>query len=157
MSTRTHTPVGTCSRCERPIYARNRTGMCRVHSTAVWKKANRERVNAHNRSYAARHPEAVAAMRQRWEAKNPASRADRRAVRRARKAGQFVEKVYRTKVLRLGGGLCGLCGEPVDPARFDVDHIVPLAHGGEHSYANTQPAHPLCNQRKGGATRAMAA
>jgi 5-methylcytosine-specific restriction endonuclease McrA len=26
---------------------------------------------------------------------------------------------------------------------------VPLALGGEHSYANTQVAHPLCNLRKG--------
>jgi 5-methylcytosine-specific restriction endonuclease McrA len=30
-----------------------------------------------------------------------------------------------------------------------LDHIVPLARGGEHSYANTQPAHPTCNRRKG--------
>lgn len=46
-------------------------------------------------------------------------------------------------------GLCGLCGGTVDPMNFHVDHIVPIAHGGEHSYENTQIAHPDCNCRKG--------
>lgn len=30
------------------------------------------------------------------------------------------------------------------------DHIVPLAEGGEHSYANVQVAHVFCNRSKGG-------
>jgi 5-methylcytosine-specific restriction endonuclease McrA len=32
---------------------------------------------------------------------------------------------------------------------FHVDHKVPLARGGEHSYENVQPAHPFCNGSKG--------
>lgn len=52
-------------------------------------------------------------------------------------------------VLERGRGLCGICGEPVDPARFHVDHKVPLARGGAHTYANVQPAHPACNLTKG--------
>lgn len=156
---RVHVPVGSCVHegCEVPVYARSRTRLCRRHQTQAWKKANPDRVNAHNRRYREAHPEQARA----WEHQSIENRgdahrqgvADRAAVRRARKAGQFVEKVYRAKVLRLGDGLCGLCGEPVDPARFDVDHIVPLAHGGLHSYTNTQPAHPLCNQRKGSGRR----
>lgn len=153
---RVHVPVGTCARCDRPIYSRNRTGLCRTHSTAEWKRANAARTNEHNRRYNAKKPQVMRTSRQRWAVANPDKIADAQAVRRARKQGQFVEKVYRSKVLRDACGLCGICGDLVDPARFDVDHIVPLAHGGEHSYANTQPAHPLCNQRKGGATRARA-
>jgi 5-methylcytosine-specific restriction endonuclease McrA len=68
---------------------------------------------------------------------------------RASHAGVLLEKVEPLVVLERHEGLCGICGEPVNPARFDVDHIVPLARGGEHSYANTQPAHPACNARKG--------
>ncbi len=44
--------------------------------------------------------------------------------------------------------MCGICGEDVDPFDFQVDHIVPLVHGGLHNYENSQVAHPLCNQRK---------
>jgi 5-methylcytosine-specific restriction endonuclease McrA len=45
----------------------------------------------------------------------------------------------------------------VDPANFQLDHIVPFVLGGEHSYANCQPAHGqncrnsmgvACNQAK---------
>lgn len=108
-------------------------------------------MNAHNRRYNARKPEVMAGSRGRWEAKNPHSRAERQMTRRTRMAGQFVEKVYKSKLLRLHEGRCGICGEPVDPAHFDVDHVHPLCLGGEHSYANTQPAHPICNQRKGAA------
>lgn len=32
---------------------------------------------------------------------------------------------------------------------FTLDHVVPLARGGEHSYRNVKLAHPLCNSRKG--------
>jgi 5-methylcytosine-specific restriction endonuclease McrA len=71
-----------------------------------------------------------------------------KATRRARKRGQFVEKVYRSKVFRRDAGICGICHEAVDPLNWHLDHIQPLARGGEHSYANTQVAHPACNQRK---------
>jgi 5-methylcytosine-specific restriction endonuclease McrA len=67
--------------------------------------------------------------------------AEARQVRRARKQGQFVEKVYKSKLLKLRGAVCGICGEPVDPVNFQLDHIVPFMLGGVHSYANCQPAH----------------
>ena len=60
----------------------------------------------------------------------------------------FVEEVYPLVVLERDDGICGICGEDVDPFDFHVDHIIPLSRGGEHSYANTQPAHPFCNLSK---------
>ena len=56
---------------------------------------------------------------------------------------------------------CALCGKPIDyslPARhpmsFEVDHIVPVSKGGDpFSFENTQPAHRICNQRKGDGSR----
>ena len=42
-----------------------------------------------------------------------------------------------------------ICGESVDPDDFHVDHVIPLALGGWHCYANVQPAHPFCNVSKG--------
>ena len=73
---------------------------------------------------------------------------DRAKNRRALLRGAFVEYVEATAVLRRGNGLCGICGDPVNPYDFEVDHIVPLSRGGPHSYANTQPSHPTCNARK---------
>ena len=45
-------------------------------------------------------------------------------------------------------GMCALCQLPVRLDRMTVDHIVPLSKGGRHEYANTQPAHGLCNYVK---------
>lgn len=76
--------------------------------------------------------------------------------RRAQKLGVEAEDIDLACLHEEHGGLCGLCGEPIDPAlkypnqrSNSVDHIVPLALGGGHTYANTQPAHWLCNVRKG--------
>jgi 5-methylcytosine-specific restriction endonuclease McrA len=67
---------------------------------------------------------------------------------KARKQGQFVERVYRRVVWRRDGGICGICSDPCDPDNWHLDHIIPISRGGKHSYANVQPAHPTCNLRK---------
>lgn len=56
---------------------------------------------------------------------------------------------------RRNDGLCGICGEPVDPhlsrgkRRPCIDHIVPLSKGGMDCRANIQIAHVACNSWKG--------
>ena len=52
---------------------------------------------------------------------------------------------------------CAICGMPIDydlpagdPMSFEVDEIVPVSLGGsELDWRNLQPAHRICNQRKG--------
>lgn len=62
---------------------------------------------------------------------------------------------------------CALCGQPIDytlttwvdpkdgktkrhPMSFEVDEIVPVSLGGDPlDRGNVQPAHRICNQRKG--------
>ena len=53
------------------------------------------------------------------------------------------------------GWVCGICQEPIDrtlrypePMCATIDHIVPLAKGGEHVWKNCQPAHLKCNEDK---------
>ena len=70
------------------------------------------------------------------------------SARRARKRNQFVEHVDPQTVLTTHESMCGICGLEIT-GEFHVDHIVPLAQGGPHSYDNVQPAHPLCNWKKG--------
>ncbi|WP_460916970.1 HNH endonuclease [Plantactinospora veratri] len=74
------------------------------------------------------------------------------ARRRARAAGApVVELVKREVVFARDGWICQLCGEPTlretghDPRSASVDHTVPLAEGGSHTYDNTVTAHLACN------------
>lgn len=55
------------------------------------------------------------------------------------------------------GAPCALCGLEIDyslpagdPMSFEVDEIVPVSRGGDPlDFDNTQPAHRICNQKKG--------
>lgn len=71
------------------------------------------------------------------------------AKRKARMALAFKESVNPDVVFDRSGGVCGICGEAVTRDKMTMDHIVPLALGGEHSYANVQAAHKKCNSGKG--------
>lgn len=71
-----------------------------------------------------------------------------------------VEKVDRREVFERDGWVCGICSEPIDstlkfPARMSpsIDHIVPVSHGGEHSYGNVRASHLTCNIKRGNRTR----
>ena len=88
----------------------------------------------------------------------------------ARKANGYRYRQLQKRV-RSWGNPCALCGQPIDyslttyidpkdgrrkphPRRFEVDHIVPIAQGGDpFDPANVQAAHRICNQRKGDGTR----
>lgn len=84
-----------------------------------------------------------------------------RAVRRAskqrrRRALRGSGLIHPRKVFERDGWVCRLCGAPTDreavvPAAraATVDHILPVALGGEHVYSNVQCAHFICNVRKG--------
>jgi 5-methylcytosine-specific restriction endonuclease McrA len=109
-------------------------------ATARWRAANSERMATQYREWRNANRERVRAKNQR---------------RRARLLNAFVEDVDLLILAERDDLLCGICYEPVDmdipwPDRRSatVDHIVPLAAGGEHSYANTQLAHHACNARK---------
>lgn len=50
---------------------------------------------------------------------------------------------------------CHICGQAIaweadhlDPMSFVIDHIIPLAKGGEDALSNLAAAHRLCNSKK---------
>lgn len=54
------------------------------------------------------------------------------------------------------GTTCWICEQTIDlmltrpdPLSFSIDHVVPLAAAGTHTYDNVAPAHLICNMRKG--------
>lgn len=76
--------------------------------------------------------------------------------RRARLRAVWVESFDRREIFERDGWICGLCSERVDPAvqhpdpaSASLDHVIPIALGGEHSRGNAQLAHLSCNVRKG--------
>lgn len=90
-----------------------------------------------------------------------ATRTGRSGRHRARRYGVPYESVDPIKVLQRDRWRCQLCGIPTpkrlrgtfEPNAPEVDHIVTLADGGEHSYRNTQCACRACNQKKSSRSR----
>lgn len=81
--------------------------------------------------------------------KNPA--------KRARYKAATIELVDPFRVFDRDGWLCHLCGRATlkskrgttHPLAPELDHIVPLSKGGEHSYRNTACSCRRCNSAKG--------
>jgi hypothetical protein len=53
-------------------------------------------------------------------------------------------------------GICGICKEPIDLRlqypnllSLSVDHITPVSQGGTNLQSNLQPAHLICNSKRG--------
>jgi 5-methylcytosine-specific restriction endonuclease McrA len=119
--------------------------------------AGKTRENARKRYEA--DPEKWMEEGRKWRATNPdkvrAYSLKGQQTRRARKLSAFVEDVDPQVVFERDSWTCHICGEAIstdlshpDPMSASLDHIIPLAKGGEHSYANSGTSHLRCNQRK---------
>ena len=82
---------------------------------------------------------------------------NRKQRRKELRAGGYWHPVNPIKVFERDGWKCHLCGIKTpkrlrgtyDDRAPELDHIVSLAAGGDHTYANTACACRLCNQEKG--------
>lgn len=88
-----------------------------------------------------------------WYSRNASKKMDWVAAREAKKLGLWVENVDRSVVFARDGGICQLQISPECPVQLDrnwwhLDHRVPIAADGPHSYANTQASCPPCNWMK---------
>lgn len=124
--------------------------------TRKWQQANRQVARAYYRANKEQHRE----RRDRWAQANPERyRQIMLGVahrRRARLHGSRAERFTHAEILDRDGWICQLCGEPIDPLvrgrqslAASIDHIVPVALGGDHTRANVQAAHIGCNSAKG--------
>lgn len=76
------------------------------------------------------------------------------AKKRSLKAGivdALIETVDTAAIYKRDGGLCQLCGLPVQRGSFEqvLDHRIPVSIGGGHTADNLQLAHRQCNGWKG--------
>lgn len=133
-----------CEKCSGPIpdSARDDARHCSIDcQQGSWYGENADRLRAAARLWARSNQERCREYRHR---------------RRARKAGVASERVDLTAVWERDRGLCWLCSGVIDPALVfpdsgspSLDHKMPLARGGPHTYANVAMAHLGCNLRKG--------
>lgn len=121
---------------------------CQRDHSREWRQQSREKVRAQKRRHYVRHAERLKEKQRKYHAAHPEEVRNNNAKGRLPDPTQFVEPVSALVALELTDGLCGICGEDVDPFAFDLDHIVPLARGGPHAQGNVQPAHPSCNRAK---------
>jgi 5-methylcytosine-specific restriction endonuclease McrA len=66
-----------------------------------------------------------------------------------------VDRVSRLAVFERDAWVCHICRHPVDrsasvpqPMAATIDHIIPIAGGGDHNYGNVATAHFICNSLK---------
>lgn len=114
-----------------------------------WTAEHPDHVRARNKKYRLENPELVALAMRRWQVANPERVREIEASRRARKLDAWVEDVDRQAVYERDGGKCHICGGVVSRDDFNLDHLIPLSRGGEHSYQNVALAHPRCNFSRG--------
>lgn len=136
----------------------------RKASSRAWASANSDRKKDTDRNWKSENPGKQSAYSQKWRDGNPEQRREivRRWVennpdkvkskdhrRRARKMGCTVTAADLNEVVSAAEGKCCLCREPVPEKLQEIDHIVPLAKGGPHSFENLQLLCRTCNRRKG--------
>lgn len=75
-----------------------------------------------------------------------------RALRITALLGSDREPINARLVFERDQWTCGICRKPIsrtlkspDPRSVSIDHILPLSHGGPHTYSNVQAAHLGCN------------
>lgn len=56
----------------------------------------------------------------------------------------------RAKAFADNHGICGICEQKIDGVRdrWDLDHVVPLALGGDDVLENMEPVHAVCHRAK---------
>jgi len=144
----------------------------------AYQQTNRAEISAKRKAYRQAHKEEIAASKKKWYEKSkdkakawgmawrlahkkkkaeqnkvyakahPDQMRDYSTRKRAVKRGATIEKVSRAAVYERDAGRCHICGKKVPKNGWHIDHIIPLARGGEHSYRNVAVSCPMCNMRK---------
>lgn len=139
----------TCEHCHKEFHATRQLRYC------TRAECRRERNTIRMRQYFEEYEERTGSKY--VIKRDPEARQRNSAERRARQRGARVgEPFTRQYVGERDSWQCALCGEPIDPTlkwpdpmSQSLEHIVPLALGGEHVKENCTIAHLSCNSRGG--------
>jgi len=119
------------------LYISNRNKSMRVKLNAraqLWRDKNRDRVKANTNSYYAANKERMRPGR-------------KEAAARRRAAGR-IEPGFVNRLMSMQKGKCACCGIGIKHKLHHLDHIIPVAKGGDSSNNNLQLLCPSCNLSK---------
>lgn len=123
-----------------------------------WREENAERHRENSRQWVKRNPDRAREINRRWREKNAEQVAERLARRRALQRSAEADVGITVHRLReLHGDQCVYClselifesSAEYNPLRATIDHILPLAKGGSHTWDNTALSCFRCNASKG--------
>lgn len=116
--------------------------------TRKWRENNADKIREYSVRYQEENLERIREANRKHYQNNKDAAFARAATRRARKRGAFVERVSPQVVFDRDEGVCQICKEPIGDQVWHIDHVIPLAKGGLHCYANVQLSHGICNLQK---------
>jgi len=113
-------------------------------------EAKRAKNREYQRRFRERHPGYGTALTRRWRGSHPAEYAASKARYRG---AQHVELVQPLDIFTRDNWICHICGGKVEMEEASLDHIKPIALGGDHTADNLACSHRRCNyaKRHGGA------
>lgn len=120
----------------------------RLEEARLYRLAHHKELIRKNREYRIANLAKERARSRRYHERKPEVAYKSTLTYRARKRGAFVEHIQPQVVYDRDKGVCGICQRPVSKSVMSIDHVIPLARGGAHSYANVQLAHKRCNSKK---------
>jgi 5-methylcytosine-specific restriction endonuclease McrA len=121
-----------------------------VKRTLQWKKDNPEGNRKLALEYQNRNFDKVYKRIQSWQKEHPESRQVSKANRRAReKSSQGkITRAEWEELKEFYDYTCLCCRKREPKIKLTLDHVVPLAKGGENSISNAQPLCGSCNSKK---------
>lgn len=142
-------------------YVRKNKGRIKMRMRAYNKKAyplKRQRIIAQTRAYAKSHPEVRSKIARNYKKRHPEKfRAALKAHHSRRKAAMRGAAVGDRDVSKVISGwrmnaffICSYCQNVFPTSELQVDHIVAVSKGGEHSCENVAESCAMCNIRKKG-------
>ena len=114
-----------------------------------WRKYqanNREATKAASLAWSRRNKEHLAEYNREYWLRNKERKRNKAMVYVARQRGATVRQVMVKELKRLYADPCMWCGTTEN---ITLDHLIPLARGGEHSVGNLVAACRSCNSSKG--------
>lgn len=138
------------SQFNKSIYS-NYCKECQKQMHKNWYENNKQKALDYTRKYRDAHREYIRDRSKRYNHQHPwavrASASNRRArIINATDGSitpQNIQKLYLAQ-----NGLCAYCGCDLQQASKHLDHIVPLARGGDNTINNVQWTCPYCNMHK---------
>lgn len=122
-----------------------------------WREANKERHRENSRKWSAANPDRAREINRRWREANSEQVSERLLRRRALLVSSGSDRGITVSSLRLlHGDHCPYCdglmvfqkASTYLPLKATVEHVIPLALGGTHTWANTVLACQRCNSSK---------